>query len=629
MECPHCGHGNPDDANFCSNCGKGQESVCPSCGANVDADANFCNKCGTSLAPSPTVGEASELLAAPSAERRQLTVVFCDIVGSTALSGQLDPESLRDLIRAYQTAAEKVILRYEGHIAQYLGDGLLVYFGYPVAHEDDVHRAVRASLGILGSVALLAPEIKERYGVDLAVRIGAHTGHVVVGEMGGDKVHEALAVGDTPNIAARVQDAAEPGSLVISGDSHRIVEGLFDCTSLGSQPLRGVATPVERHQVHHESAARTRFAVAATAGLTPLVGRDHEVAVLRERWNEAKGGAGHVVSLRGEAGIGKSRLLWALKEHVALDADAWLTECQCSAHHRNSALYPIIDMFETTVLGFTRDDSTREKRDKLTGLLAQYGFDSAEALPLFGELFSIPPGEDAPPVNLTPAQKKVKVNEGFTRMLSIRASEQPLLFVVEDLHWADPSTLDLLAMLMDQVPSLPLLMVVTSRPEFEPRWGQRSYITPLSLTRLGAEHTADMLARIAGDKALPPEVVEQVVAKTDGVPLFVEELVKTVIDSDMVEERDGKYELTRPLPALGSRLRCTPPCWRAWTGWRAFVTCFSWPRPWGGSSATNSSTPCRHWTRRRCGITSPSWSARSSSIRVGPRPPRRTRSSTR
>ncbi|MEO2005027.1 MAG: adenylate/guanylate cyclase domain-containing protein, partial [Candidatus Poribacteria bacterium] len=255
MECPHCGHGNPDDANFCSKCGKAQALVCPSCGADVEADANFCNKCGTSLA---AADESAVPPAGPSAERRQLTVVFCDIVGSTALSGQLDPEALREVIRAYQTAAEKVILRYEGHIAQYLGDGLLVYFGYPVAHEDDVHRAVRASLGILGAVSLLAPEIKERYGVDLAVRIGAHTGHVVVGEMGGDKVHEALAVGDTPNIAARVQDAAEPGSLVISGDSHRIVDGFFDCTSLGSQPLRGVLAPVELHQVHHESAAKTR-----------------------------------------------------------------------------------------------------------------------------------------------------------------------------------------------------------------------------------------------------------------------------------------------------------------------------------------------------------------------------------
>ncbi|MEO2003206.1 MAG: AAA family ATPase, partial [Candidatus Poribacteria bacterium] len=297
--------------------------------------------------------------------------------------------------------------------------------------------------------------------------------------------------------------------------------------------------------------AKTRLDVAAAAGLTPLVGRDREVAILRGRWNEAKGGAGHVVSIRGEAGIGKSRLLWALKEHVALDAEAWLTECQCSAHHRNSALYPIIDLFETTALGFTRDDSTREKRDRLTGLLAQYGFDSAEALPLFGELFSIPPGEDAPPVNLTPAQKKVKVNEGFTRMLSIRASEQPVLFVVEDLHWADPSTLDLLAMLMDQVPSLPLLMVVTSRPEFEPEWAPRSYVTPINLGRLGPQVTGDMLRRITGGRALPTEVVEQVVAKTDGVPLFVEELLKTVIDSEMVEERDGRYELTRPLPALG------------------------------------------------------------------------------
>ncbi len=258
-----------------------------------------------------------------------------------------------------------MVLRYEGHIAQYLGDGLLVYFGYPTAHEDDVHRAVRASLGILSAVSLLAPVIAAKYGVDLAVRIGAHTGDVVVGEMGGETVRESLAGGDTPNIAARVQDAAEPGSLVISDAPRRIVHGFFDCASLGLRELRGVPAPMELHHVLHESAATTRLDVAAASGLTPLVGRDREVATLRERWDDVQGGSGHVVSLRGEAGIGKSRLLWALKEHVARDGRVWLAECQCSAHYRNSALHPILDLLENAVLRFGRDDSAPEKRDKL------------------------------------------------------------------------------------------------------------------------------------------------------------------------------------------------------------------------------------------------------------------------
>ena len=558
MECPHCGHSNRTGANFCSHCGQSTANVCPSCGADADADANFCDMCGTSLGSSepPVVAEpvpqpATVVPTTPSAERRQLTVVFCDVVGSTELSGRLDPEALRDVIRAYQTAAEKVILRYEGHIAQYLGDGLLVYFGYPHAHEDDVHRATRAALGILGALSLLAPEIRERWGVDLEVRIGAHTGHVVVGDMGGDEVRESLAVGDTPNIAARVQDIAEPGSLVITDASYRIVQGFFDCAALGAHALRGVPVPVELHRVLHESSAKTRLDVAATVGLTPLVGREREVGVLRHRWEDVKRGAGHVISFRGEGGIGKSRLLSSLKEHVALDADAWLTESQCSAHHRNTALYPVIELFENTVLGFTREDTPASKRDKLTGLLAQYGFELGEAVPLFGELFAIPPADGATPSDLSPAQRKQRVLEGFVRMLCIRATQQPVLFIMEDLQWADPSTLELLGMMMDQVSAVPFLMALTSRPEFEPPWGQRSYATQVSLTRLPAEDTVDMLSRMTGGKTLPSEVVEQVVAKTDGVPLFVEELLKTVLESDMVEERDGRYELTRPLPALG------------------------------------------------------------------------------
>ncbi|MBT5713174.1 AAA family ATPase, partial [Candidatus Poribacteria bacterium] len=558
MECPHCGHSNRHGAKFCSHCGQSLPEVCPSCGADADAGANFCDMCGTSLdsappprAPKPVPTPTIVLPEAPSAERRQLTVVFCDIVGSTELSGRLDPEALRDVIRAYQTAAEKVILRYEGHIAQYLGDGLLVYFGYPHAHEDDVHRATRAALGILGAMSLLAPEIHDRWGVDLEVRIGAHTGHVVVGDMGGDEVRESLAVGDTPNIAARVQGAAEPGSLVLSDASYRIVQGFFDCAPLGAHALRGVTAPVDLYRVLHESAAKTRLDVAATLGLTPLVGRDREVAMLRERWEDVKRGAGHVISLRGEGGIGKSRLLSSIKEHVALDADAWLTESQCSAHHRNTALHPVIDLFENTVLGLTRDDTAASKRDKLTGLLAQYGFELGEAVPLFGELFGISPEDGLASSDLSPAQRKQRVLEGFVRMLSIRAGQQPVLFVMEDLQWADPSTLELVSMMMDQVPTVPFLMVLTSRPEFEPPWGQRSYATHVSLTRLPPDATLDMVTRITRGKALPREVLDQVVAKTDGVPLFIEELLKTVLDSDMVEETAGRYELTRPLPALG------------------------------------------------------------------------------
>jgi class 3 adenylate cyclase/tetratricopeptide (TPR) repeat protein len=578
MECSACGHSNRDGANFCSKCGGSLAPVCPSCGADVEADANFCDVCGASLSVATEV-DASPAVVAPfavpsaaptavaqpplptppvvappaaqSADRRQLTVVFCDLVGSTEMSGRLDPEALRDIIRAYQTAAEKVILRYEGHVAQYLGDGLLAYFGFPRAHEDDVHRAVSASLGILGAVSLLAPEVKDRWGADLEVRIGAHTGHVVVGEMGGAEVRESLAVGDTPNIAARVQGIAEPGALVITDASHRIVDGFFNCSSLGEHDLRGVSKPMQLHRVLHESTARTRLDVAATIGLTPLVGRDREVAVLAERWEDAKRGSGGVVTLRGEGGIGKSRLVASLKEHVALDSDAWLSESQCSAHHRNTALHPVIDTFENTVLRFTPEDTDDAKRERLAGLLAQYGFDLDEAVPLFSELFSIPPEPGAPDLELTPEQRRQRVLEGFARMLCLRGGQQPTLFVMEDLQWADPSTLELMDLVVDQAPGVSLLVLLTSRPEFESPWGQRSFVTQVNLSRLRPEDTADMVLRVAGGKSLPEEVVLQVVEKTDGVPLFVEELLKTVIDSDLLVEREHGYELTRSLPALG------------------------------------------------------------------------------
>ena len=341
-------------------------------------------------APSTPAASPSAAPHTSDAERRQLTVLFCDLVDSTPLASQLDPEDLREVVRAYQEACAKVIARFEGHIAQYLGDGLLVYFGYPLAHEDDAQRAVRTGLGIVEALGQLNTRLGQERGVHLAVRLGIHTGLVVVGEVGGGTRQEQLALGETPNLAARLQGIAAPNTVVISAATSQLLGGFFACQSLGTQLLRGLAQPLEVYQVLSESTARSRLEAAGSTGLTPLVGREQEVALLLERWAQVKDGLGQVVLLSGEAGIGKSRLVQVLKEHVAAEPQAWLTPCQCSPYYQNTALYPMIDLLERVALRFERDESPQQKLSKLEGFVVQYGLPLAEAVPLFAALLSLP-----------------------------------------------------------------------------------------------------------------------------------------------------------------------------------------------------------------------------------------------
>jgi class 3 adenylate cyclase len=310
----------------------------------------------------------------PDAERRQLTVLFCDLVDSTVLAGRLDPEELREVVRAYQEACGKVIGRFEGHIAQYLGDGLLVYFGYPLAHEDDAQRAVRAGLGMVEAVGQLNTRLGQERGLQLAVRLGIHTGLVVVGEIGGGTRQEQLALGETPNIAARLQGLAAPNTLIISAATFPLLGGFFACQPLGTPLLKGLAQPLAVYRVLYESMARSRLEATGSTGWTPLVGREQEIGLLLERWAEVKEGVGQVVLLSGEAGIGKSRLVQVLKEHVAAEPQAWLTPCQCSPYHQHSALYPMIELLE-------REESPPQKLTKLEGFLVQYGLPLAETMP--------------------------------------------------------------------------------------------------------------------------------------------------------------------------------------------------------------------------------------------------------
>jgi TOMM system kinase/cyclase fusion protein len=509
------------------------------------------------LSPAPPEDSPTPMPPVPAephsldAERRQLTVMFCDLMDSTALATQLDPEELREVVRAYQEACAKVIALYEGHIAQYLGDGLLVYFGYPLAHEDDAQRAVRGGLGMVEALGQLNTRLGTERGVHLTVRLGIHTGLVVVGDMGGGARQEQLALGETPNLAARLQGIAAPNTLVISAATLQLLGGFFACQSLGTPFLRGFTQPLEVYQVLYEQMARSRLEAAGSTGLTPLVGREQEAGLLRERWAQVKDGLGQVVLLSGEAGIGKSRLVQVLKEQVASEPQAWLTPCQCSPYHQNTALYPWIELLERVVLRFDREESPQQKVGKLEGLLVQYGLPLAEAVPLLAALLSLPPPADYAPLTLSPEQQKQQtLHTLLTMMLHVVTPQQPVLFVMEDLHWVDPSTLELLSLLVDQAPTARILVLLTFRPDFSPPWTGRSHLTQVTLHRLARQQVAEMISQITHGKVLPAEVVEQIVAKTDGVPLFVEELTKMVLESGLLQEREERYALLGPLPPL-------------------------------------------------------------------------------
>jgi TOMM system kinase/cyclase fusion protein len=476
------------------------------------------------------------------AERRQLTVMFCDLVDSTKLSSQLDPEEYRDVVRAYQRVCSEVITRFDGHIAQLLGDGLLVYFGYPQAHEDDAHRAVRAGLGILAAMGDLNTRLKREKGIQLALRMGIHTGLVVIGEMGGGGRQEPLALGETPNIAARIQGLAEPKTLVISEATHRLVEGYFTCEALGEHPLRGVSQPLHIYRVLGESGVYSRLEVAQTRGLTPLVGRESEVTLLLERWEQVKAGQGQVILLTGDAGIGKSRLVQMLKDHVADEPHIrWV--CRSAEYSQNTALFPLVDLFQR-LLRFQAEDTPEEKFGKLEQMLRQYQLPLEESVPLFAPLLSLPlPENHYPPLNLSPQRQRQKTLETLVAMLLELAEHQPVLFILEDLHWTDPTTLEWLNLLINHTPTASILVLLTCRPHFQPAWHHRSYLTEITVNRLSHTQVEQIVTRMTDGKALPQEVLQQIIAKTDGVPLFVEEMTKAILESGHLKEIDGQYAL--------------------------------------------------------------------------------------
>ena len=559
MQCAACGTENREGRRFCSQCGAALASACAACGFQNQPGENFCGGCGARLTPAPAEAPrpaSAQPSARPArvdrpteeteASRRQVTVMFCDLAGSTALSEKLDPEELTELLAAYQDACAAVIQHFEGHIGRYVGDALLVYFGFPRAHEDDARRAVQAGLRIVEAIRGLDAR-QARPGVELAVRIGIATGLVVIGDIGtGERRERAAIVGETPNLAARLQALAEPNTVVIGSSTERLVEGLFVCENLGPQTLKGISQPVTAYVVREETGVHSRFEAKARRGLTPLVGRGEEINLLLSRWALTKQGEGQVVLLSGEAGVGKSRILQAFQESVGDELRNRVLYF-CSPYHLDTPFYPLIDQLQRA-LRFEKNDTTGQRLDRLEAALTYLGLPVKAVAPLFASLLGLSAEERYGTLSLSPEDVKKKTLDALFAVFEAMAAQNPVLMVIEDLHWADPSTLELLNLLVERLATLRVLMIGTARPEFTLPWGDRPHVSLIALKRLTRRESAALINEVTGGKALPEEVFEQIVTRTDGVPLFVEELTKTALESGVLEDAGDRYTLSGPLP---------------------------------------------------------------------------------
>ncbi|MCZ6774423.1 MAG: AAA family ATPase [Proteobacteria bacterium] len=478
-----------------------------------------------------------------SADRRLITVMFCDIVGSTELSGRFDAEELRDLVREYQGVCAEVITRFDGHIAQYLGDGLLVYFGYPVAQEDEAGRSIQAALEILDALSK-AETLQARLGEPLRVRVGIHTGPVVIGEMGGADRHERLALGETPNIAARVQGSARPNEILITAATHRLVDGLYECELHGPHSLKGVAQPIDLYTVKGEAAPLNRFEVALSTGaLSEFVGRQQELQLLARHWAEAREGRGHVVLLSGEAGMGKSRLVQEFKKEVGDDARQ--ITLRCSPNHQNSAYYPIVQLLRR-VFGIENDDSEAMRIQKMESALEPYAFTKPETAPLFASLLSLDHPDQGQLVPLDPQARKTLMFEALIDWFLEEATARPAYVIWDDVHWMDPASAELLDLYLDHIPASRTLALVIYRSDFVLPWNQRTFFEHLSIGRLPETEVEAIIMNVAERETIPAELLRHIKDKTDGIPLYVEELTKTIVEADLLEQAD-KGGITEPL----------------------------------------------------------------------------------
>jgi class 3 adenylate cyclase/tetratricopeptide (TPR) repeat protein len=521
MRCSKCAAENREGRKFCAECGAPLKARCASCGAENEPAEKYCGECGAPLSArvSPSASATPPLQAPEVAgERRHLTILFCDLVGSVALAAQLDPEEWRATVAGYQRATAEAITRFDGHVARYVGDGVMAFFGYPAAHDNDAERAARAGLAILDAIAQLNQQTAY---AKLAVRIGMDSGHVVVGTGTGNAVD---AFGDTANIAARVQAAAAPDTVMVTGETHRLISGLFEVEDRGAQTLKGIEREVQVYRVIRPSGMRGRFeAITAARGLTRFVGREEELHLLINRWERVCEGEGQVVTIVGEAGIGKSRLVRRFHEQIADSPYTWI-EAAAGPLFKNTPFYAVAEMLRELL-------AWEERFAQLETQLGGAGLKLTDAFPLLAPLLNLPSSTEHPLSALPPEQQRRRLLATLVECVLSSAGTQPLIIVLEDLHWVDPSTLELIQLLVEQGATARLLLLYTARPEFRPPWAPRAHHAQLTLNRLGARDARTMIGEVAAAKALSDATIATVVERTGGVPLFVEELTRAVLES--------------------------------------------------------------------------------------------------
>jgi class 3 adenylate cyclase/predicted ATPase len=550
MRCSKCDSDNREGRKFCAACGAPLVLACPKCGASNQPDERFCGECGAGLAKAagPKGPEVTAIAVSGGGERRHLTVLFCDLVGSTELAARLDPEEWQETLAAYHRSAATEINRFGGHVANYLGDGVMAYFGFPEAHENDAERAARAGLAIIEAVSRL----NRLRGPKLSARVGIDSGAVVVGAGAGARTD---VFGETPNIAARLQAAAAPDTLVISAATYRLVAGLFHVEDRGAQMLKGVEQPMQLYRVIEPANVRGRLgALAASRGLTPFVGREDELRLLINRWQCALDGEGQVVLIIGEAGIGKSRLVQQFHERITGMPHTWI-EAAAAPFYQNTPFYPVTEalwqlVWEQSLNRFddylhqlqgkqarsdgqtATENRTGEQLDQLQSGLLWAGLKPAEALPLIAPLMNLPLSATHPQSSGSPEQQRRRLLATLIEWLLGAARSQPLAMIIEDLHWADPSTLELIQLIAEQAANAGLLLLITARPEFRAEWPLRAHHTQVTLNRLSKRNVREMIAQVAAQNALANETLDAVVERTSGVPLFVEELTRAVLEND-------------------------------------------------------------------------------------------------
>src|SRR5215467_10638185 len=541
MKCSKCGADNREGQRFCTQCGSPLTAKCPRCGAATEPGERFCGDCGGALSSNgvgmyspPPPSTASETQtdtaqigeSAPSkGERRHLTVLFCDLVNSTEIAARLDPEEWRDIVARYQHVAAEAVARFEGHVAQYLGDGVLVLFGYPTAHENDAERAIRTGLEIIEEVSALNARLDAKRLPALEARVGIHAGPVVVGDSDNKS---ANVFGETPNMAARVQAAAEPNTVVVSAAVYQLVSGLFVVEDRGAQTLKGIDHPVQLYRVIQPTVVRRLVLGGASRVLTPFIGRDEEMRLLLSRWERAREGRGQVVLVVGEPGIGKSRMVEEFRSRIKQHPHLWV-ECAGEQFFESTPFHTVIEMLDQG-LGWRGVESAAERTNYLERSLELFGMKLGEALPLIAEMLDLPIPEKYPPLMIAPDQKRRRLLAALVGWVFGATRMQPLVIALEDMHWADPSTLELIQMLVDQCATAPLMLLLTVRPDFHPSWPTRAHHMQLSLNRLNDRQTREMVIGVVAGAPLGKDVIDGVAERTNGVPLYVEELTRAVLE---------------------------------------------------------------------------------------------------